>query len=45
MEENVNNPAAIQVLARSLNLLIKIFYDLNWHVNMPLHDLVAATAL
>ncbi|KAG1138620.1 hypothetical protein G6F37_010384 [Rhizopus arrhizus] len=29
MEENVNNPAAIQVLARSLNLLIKIFYDLN----------------
>lgn len=29
IEENANNPAALEVLARSLNLLIKIFYDLN----------------
>lgn len=29
IEENSNNPAALAILARSLNLLIKIYYDLN----------------
>ncbi|KAK4517849.1 uncharacterized protein ATC70_001197 [Mucor velutinosus] len=29
IEENANNPAALAILARSLTLLIKIYYDLN----------------